>query len=86
MNLCGLLSIVEQTSGFRELETKLLSSEAKDVSVAVPDAARSFLIGALHERLDFPILVITAQPEGAKRVYEELQVWRASSARLYYFP
>jgi transcription-repair coupling factor (superfamily II helicase) len=86
MNLSLLLSLIEQVPGYQQLKGKLLESPKKDVRLVVSDAAKSFIIAALHKGLNLPVLVIVAQPENAKRLYDELQTWCPSSALLQSFP
>jgi transcription-repair coupling factor (superfamily II helicase) len=43
--------------------------------VVALDAARPYLIAALHRNLRLPLLVVTAQPENAKKLHEQLLSW-----------
>lgn len=86
MNLSRLLPLIEHIPGYRELKAELLEPRANGIKLIVPDAAKSFVIAALHEALNLPILVITAQPENAKKLYDDLQVWCPSSTWLQSFP
>ncbi len=54
--------------------------------VVILDAAKPYLISALYEELNLPVLVMTAQPEEAKKLYEQLQAWCMPSANLLEFP
>ncbi|MCJ7656016.1 MAG: hypothetical protein MUO97_12110, partial [Dehalococcoidia bacterium] len=86
MNLSNLLSLVEQVPGYQQLKGELLESQEKDIRLVVSDAVKSFIIAALHRVLNLPVLVVVAQPENAKRLYDELQAWCPSSALLQSFP
>jgi transcription-repair coupling factor (superfamily II helicase) len=49
----------------------------------VLDAAKPYLIAALYHSLSRPILVVTAQPEDGKKLYEQLLTWcRSRQIRL----
>jgi transcription-repair coupling factor (superfamily II helicase) len=85
MNLSHLISLIEQVSGYQQLIGKLQSQE-KDIKLVVSDAVKPFIIAALHKGLNLPVLVIVAQPESAKRLYDELQAWCPISTLLQYFP
>ncbi|MCK4221965.1 MAG: hypothetical protein KAX25_03765, partial [Dehalococcoidia bacterium] len=50
------------------------------------DAAKPYFIAALHGELSLPVVVITAQPEDARRLYEQLQLWCSPSATVHRFP
>jgi transcription-repair coupling factor (superfamily II helicase) len=86
MNLSHLLSLIEQVPGYQQLKCELLESQGKDIKLVVSDAVKSFIIAALHKELNLPVMVIVAQPESAKRLYDELQAWCPSSTLLQAFP
>src|SRR4030042_1834893 len=86
MNLSNLLSLVEQVPGYQQLKGELLKYQEKDIRLLVSDAVKSFITAALHKELNVPILLVVAQPENAKRLYDELQAWCPSSALLQSFP
>jgi len=84
--LSRLLSLIEQVPGYRQLKGELTGLQEKDIRLVVADAVKPFVIAALHEELNLPILVIAAQPESAKRLYDELQAWCPSATWLQFFP
>ena len=86
MDLSGLLSLMEQVSGYRQLKRGLSGARHKDIKLVATSAVKPFIIAALHKELNLPILVVVAQPESARRVYEELQAWCPSATRLQFFP
>jgi transcription-repair coupling factor (superfamily II helicase) len=86
MNLSVLLSLIEKVPAYRQLKNELSGSPENVIRLTAADAVRSFLISALHRELNLPILVIAAQPENAKRLYDELQAWCPDSKSLHYFP
>ncbi len=86
MNLSILLSLIEQDPGYRELASKLTKLAASENKLVISDAAKSYLIAALYQNTNLPILVVTSQPENARRLYDELQTWCPSSAWLQFFP
>lgn len=86
MDLSCLLSLIRQVTVYQHLKNELLGWRVKEVRVVVSDAARPFVIAALHQELDLPVLVIVSRPEDAKRLYDELQVWCPGSTQLQLFP
>ncbi len=86
MNLSCLLSLIKQIPEYQQLKERLLKPQEDENRLVVPDAVKPYLIAALFQELGFPILVVTAQPENAKRLYDELQAWCPSSALLQFFP
>ena len=86
MNLSCLLSLIKQAPEYQQLKERLLKPRETENRLVVPDAVKPYLIAALFQELSLPILVVTAQPENAKRLYDELQAWCPSSASLQFFP
>ncbi|MQY56062.1 MAG: transcription-repair coupling factor [Dehalococcoidia bacterium] len=85
MNLSCLLSLLKEVPVYRQLVEGLLTTNHEH-KVIVLDAAEPYLVAALYEELDLPLMVITAQPEGAKKLQEQLQVWCPPSTNLHGFP
>jgi transcription-repair coupling factor (superfamily II helicase) len=86
MNLSRLLSLIERIPSYQQLKGELLESQVKDTRLVVSDAAKPFIIAALHKELNLPVLVVVAQPENSKQLYDELQAWCPSSTLLQSFP
>jgi len=84
-NLSLLLSIVRELPAYQELTGQLLNSKTTP-KVIVLNAARAYLIASLYGDLNLPLMVITTQPENAKKLYEELQLWCQPSTNLCNFP
>ncbi len=80
-----MLSLLQQSPEFREIQRRLTEPSDSESHIFVPVAVKPYLISALH-KLDMPLLVITSQPEDAKNLYDELQVWCSDSEMLMYFP
>jgi transcription-repair coupling factor (superfamily II helicase) len=86
MDLSGLLSLIENVLAYQRLKDELSEVQGRTVKLAAADVFRPFLIAALHQELNLPILVVTAQPENARRLYDELQAWYPDSRLLHFFP
>jgi transcription-repair coupling factor (superfamily II helicase) len=85
MNLSCLLSLLKEVSAYRQLVGEL--STVKDEHKAIIlDAARPYLIAALYEELNLPFMVVTSQPESARKLQEQLRVWCSPSAELHRLP
>jgi len=84
MNLHSLLPLIEKMPAYSQL-LKQLKEAGDNVSVAALDAARSYLIAAIYSMLELPIIVITAHPDKAKKLYDELSSW-SPSPQVMYFP
>ncbi len=86
MYLSRLTHLIDNIPAYRQLKDVLSEPRSRAIKLVAADAVRPFLIAALHQELHLPILVITIQPEDAKRLYEELQVWCPDFPALHFFP
>ncbi len=83
LELTQLLNLINGMPAFRQLAGELQQPEV-NTRVAVLDAAKPYLIAALYYHLRLPILVITAQPENSKKLYEQLLTWsNANHVKLF---
>ncbi len=73
---------MDDTPAYRELAAGLKQGESRAVSLL--DAAKPYFLAALYHKLRLPLLVVTAQPEHARQLYEQLVTWCADGrVRLY---
>ena len=84
LNLTQLLSLIEEMPAYHQLVQELLEQK-HNIKVAVLDAAKPYLIAALYHTQQLPMLVITAQPESSRKLYEQLLIW-CSSTQVKLFP
>ena len=85
VNLSRLLSLFQETPAYRQLVGQL-STARGECKAGILNVARPYLIAALYEELNLPFMVLTAQPEDARRLYEQLRVWCSPSANLLRLP
>ncbi|MBM3173734.1 MAG: hypothetical protein FJZ85_08560, partial [Chloroflexi bacterium] len=71
---------------FNRLKAMLLERRAGGSRLLVPDPARPYVLAALYQELGLPLLVVTAQSEEARRLFEQLQAWCPSQLPLHFFP
>jgi transcription-repair coupling factor (superfamily II helicase) len=88
VNLSPLVALLREIPAYRQLlqELRTAGGEPRQVGAVVLDAARSYLIAALYEELNLPIMVVTAQPETARKLHEQLRAWCPPSAALHRLP
>ncbi|HEX9896239.1 MAG TPA: transcription-repair coupling factor [Dehalococcoidales bacterium] len=72
LNLNSLLGLIEKTPAYLHLLEGFSTGNTK---ASVIDAARPFVISAIHKNLQKPIVLVTAQAENARRLYEQLCIW-----------
>jgi transcription-repair coupling factor (superfamily II helicase) len=85
MNLSPLLSLLLEMPVYRQLVHELSTTEGEH-KVAILDTAKSFLIAGLYEELDLPLMVVTGQPESARKLHEQLRAWCSPLAELHRLP
>jgi len=78
LNLTQLLHLIEEMPAYRQLVDELQQPNGNTRAVVL-DAAKPYLIAALHHSLRLPMLIVTAQPENCKKLYEQLLTWGDSS-------
>ncbi len=92
LNLSGLLSLVKDIPSYRELLESLRAQDTAQRSLPHPatlsllSAARPYLIAALQQHLDRPLLVVTARPEQANQLHSQLRLWSARPESVLLFP
>ena len=71
------MNLVSQVPEYVRLVDELRQKNAA-TKADVIEAARPYLIAALYETLKRPIIVITAQAEEARKLYEQISIWSRS--------
>jgi transcription-repair coupling factor (superfamily II helicase) len=85
MNLSCLLSLLKDVPAYTQLAGELSTAKGEHKAVIL-DAAKPYLIAALCAELSLPTMVVTAQPETARRLHEQLRAWCSPSVELHRLP
>jgi transcription-repair coupling factor (superfamily II helicase) len=85
INLSCLLSLLKEVPAYRQLVGGLSTVKGEHEAIIL-DAAKPYLIAALYEELNLPFMVVTGQPETARKLHDQLRVWCSPSAELYRLP
>ena len=85
MNLSCLLSLLKEMPAYRQLMGEL-STVKGEHKATILDTAKPYLIAALYEELNLPLMVVTGQPENARKLHEQLRAWCSPSAELHRLP
>ena len=85
MNLSCLLSLLRDMPAYRQLVGEL-STVKGEHKATILDAAKPYLIAALYEELDLPFMVVTGQPENARKLHEQLRAWCSPAAEVHRLP
>ena len=81
LNLGQLLPFIEEMSAYGQLIER--REPKRETNVVVLDAAKPYLVAALCRSRRLPAFVITAQPESAKKLYEQLSIWSDSPVNFF---
>jgi transcription-repair coupling factor (superfamily II helicase) len=85
MNLSCLLSLLKEMPAYRQLVGELSTVKGEHKAIIL-DAAKPYFIAALYEELNLPLMVVTGQPESARKLHEQLRAWCSPSAELHRLP
>jgi len=95
MNLSGLLTLANHIPAYRQLLDTLLpggpSGSVGDGRDRLPplrllNAARPYLLAALHADLDRPLVAIVARTDQARQMFQQLRDWSATPECVLLFP
>ncbi len=74
LKLVRLLGLAEEMAAYRHIAEDL--QQAGSISkLSLPDAVKPYIISALHKRIGMPLVLVTARPETAKKMQEQLNNW-----------
>jgi len=78
-----LINLIEPMPAYHRILDELKQKNSN--TLVLLNAARPYLIASLYENLQVPMLLVTAQPENAKKLQEQLSSW-CSGREIYLFP
>ena len=82
LNLNKLLPLIEEVPSYRQINGEI--ERGNSTRAGILEAAKPYFLAALYQRLKRPLLVVTSQPEDAKRLNEQLLTW-CDSGRVMLF-
>ncbi len=85
MDLSALLPLVQGMPAFHQLVGGLRVPGGRQ-RAKVLEAAKPYLLAALYQELGCSLLLVTPQPDEARRLYDQLLAWCPRSAGVLLFP
>jgi transcription-repair coupling factor (superfamily II helicase) len=86
MNLSGLLALANRIPAYQQLLEALRSEGVERLSpLQLLNAARPYLLAALHADLRQPLVVVVARTDQARQVFLQLRDWSATPERILLF-
>lgn len=89
MEFVGLVPLVEALSGVQRLIADLERDSGlvvQSYALGVPEAARPAVVAALTRHWPGPVVWVTAGPERARQVHDEIMTWTGTPERVHHFP
>jgi transcription-repair coupling factor (superfamily II helicase) len=86
MNLDQLVPELQKLADFEAVRSRLLGDAGHPAALSVADAAKPYVLAALHAALDRPLLLITARPSQARFLREEIACWHPHPSGVLLFP
>ncbi|MHB9092090.1 MAG: transcription-repair coupling factor family protein, partial [Chloroflexota bacterium] len=86
MDLAGLLPLLKDISAYRTLRGRVPTGAATENGVAVPDAAKPFVLAGLQHDLPGALLVLTAEVHHARGLHAQIVAWSGHPDRVLLFP
>jgi transcription-repair coupling factor (superfamily II helicase) len=86
MNLFKLLSLIETVPVYRDLVNEFRNRTETRRKLVLYDSVKPYFISALARSLHIPLLVVTPQPENARKLYEEVSYWCQNPDLVYLYP
>jgi transcription-repair coupling factor (superfamily II helicase) len=84
MTLSALLPLLSESERFQELIDRLREPTSRETLIA-PEAPTPYAVGALWRSFGAPVVVVTPQPESARRLTDQLFTWLGEDAPIYQF-
>ncbi|HIK98118.1 MAG TPA: hypothetical protein EYG13_01070, partial [Dehalococcoidia bacterium] len=84
MTLSALLPLLSESERFQELIDRLREPISHETLIA-PEAPTPYAVGALWRSFGAPVVVVTSQPESARRLTDQLFTWLGEDAPIYHF-
>ena len=86
MPLSGLFSLLAQSGQHPGLVARLRQRDGAAIRAVLMDSAVSFYAAALRSELAAPVLLLTARPGRARRLFDDVQFWCGEDAPAYHLP
>ncbi|MFP6679008.1 MAG: transcription-repair coupling factor [Dehalococcoidia bacterium] len=84
MTLSALLPLFTENERLQELIERLQGPNSRETLI-VPEAPTPYVVGALWRSFGAPVVVVTAQPEAARRLTDQLFTWLGEDAPIHQF-
>ncbi|MBI3744614.1 MAG: transcription-repair coupling factor [Chloroflexi bacterium] len=84
MRLPALIEILDRTQAYKDLAGSL--RQAGQTTATIPDAAKPLVLASIWLELRRPILVVTAKPEAARRLHDQITSYHGDDPNVLLLP
>ncbi|MHB9032401.1 MAG: CarD family transcriptional regulator, partial [Anaerolineae bacterium] len=86
MNLDGLVNLLRNEARYQALLRTLAEERPGRLSLGLLEAARPYVLNALHQDWPGALLIVSASPESARNLADQLHAWSSQPERILYYP
>ncbi|MGD0355053.1 MAG: transcription-repair coupling factor [Dehalococcoidia bacterium] len=86
MNLYYLDDIIKKLPGLNLITDRLQKDSKSKLTLRLPEQAYSYFTAALYSALGTPVLLVSAHPDLAARICEQVKLWLPPESEAIFFP
>jgi transcription-repair coupling factor (superfamily II helicase) len=86
MNLYFLSDVIEGLPEFKRVSDRLRKDAQVRLNLRLPEQAYSYFAASIYNLLGLPVLLVTAHPDSAARICEQVKLWLPPENDASFFP
>ncbi|MGA9048541.1 MAG: transcription-repair coupling factor [Dehalococcoidia bacterium] len=86
MNLHYLSDVIRELPEFKRISGQLQKDVKSRLTLRLPEPAYSYFAASIYNTLGMPVLLVTAHPDSAARVCEQVKLWLKPDSDAVFFP
>ncbi|MHB8085462.1 MAG: hypothetical protein ACYDHZ_06530, partial [Dehalococcoidia bacterium] len=86
MNLHYLSDVVRELPEFKRISSQLQKDAKSRLTLRLPEPAYSYFTASIYNTLGMPVLLVTAHPDAAARICEQVKLWLQPGSDASFFP
>ncbi|MGA2366975.1 MAG: transcription-repair coupling factor [Dehalococcoidia bacterium] len=86
MNLFYLSDVIQKLPEFKRISDRLQKDAPSSLNLHLPEPAYSYFAASIYTTLGIPVLLVTAHPDSAARICEQVKLWMPPESVASFFP
>ena len=86
VNLYYLSDIIQKLPEFKRISDQLQKDARSRLTLRLPEQAYSYFAASIYNTLGMPVLLVTAHPDSAARICEQVKLWLPTESAASFFP